>query len=123
MRSWLRDDVKSQNNTILIVGNCSWSTMTKQAFNGGPSTISVILSKQDVLKTNARIVYIVQSSDKHACKYWRDHGMSFASMISTSQPPSSFLMKSMNNLMEDTDDRSAAIPSLTSIYRQISNVW
>ena len=73
-----------------------------------------------MLKTNARIVYIVQSSDKHACKYWRDHGMSFASMISTSQPPSSFLMKSMNNLMEDTDDRSAAIPSLTSIYRQIS---
>ena len=123
MRSLLRDDVKSQNNTILIVGNCSWSTMTKEAFNGGPSTISVILSKHDVLKTNARIVYIVQSSDKHACKYWRDHGMSFASMISTSQPPSSFLMKSMNNLMEDTDDRSAAIPSLTSIYRQISNVW
>ena len=53
MRSLLRDDVKSQNNTILIVGNCSWSTMTKEAFNGGPSTISVILSKQDVLKTNA----------------------------------------------------------------------
>ena len=33
------------------------------------------------------------------------------------------LMKSMSKLMDDTDDRSIAIPALISIFRQVSSVW
>ena len=38
-------------------------------------------------------------------------------------PRARILMKSMSKLMDDTDDRSIAIPALISIFRQVSSVW
>ena len=125
MKSLLSENetLDRKNNTVLVVNDCSWRQMSQKAWNGGVSVMNVILSKLKELKKKVKIVFIVETSDKHACDYWKGDGINYASVITTNQPPSSILMKSMSKLMDDTDDRSIAIPALISIFRQVSSVW
>ena len=79
-----------KTNTVLVVNDCSWRQMSQKAWNGGVSILNVILSKLKELKKKVKIVFIVNTSDKHACDYWKGDGINYASVISTNQPRVNF---------------------------------
>ena len=91
MKSLLSENepLDRKNNTVLLVNDCSWRQMSQKAWNGGVSVMNVILSKLKELKKKVKLVFIVETSDKHACDYWKGDGINYASVITTNQPPSS----------------------------------